>query len=803
MATINDMTWESVCEAIASVYGTDGQSISDALNNAGVATGDVEQAFKMLEGSSYEIWYNSDGTVRSYNYVGQPDAYFNSNASGVSQLIDSNTQVSTKTAVTVPLNTTTQVADPTKVSWKTGMAQTGNFVLKEVLPAIAAANVGITLGKTIDSALYNANPDFWDSHGWGSINPETWATITQDDDSLGAKVFNTVFKIDPQTNTSQAYLDQEAFAYLALVMQRLGVFNTGGIIIDDPDILANITNTAPPFIVHDDSLTITRTDISSGNTYTYVGETATGDNVKFSSFFCIVNARTMRVVLCSCSKTPYTYRYNGNVYNTDHSIIKNKDVYYAAMAVDLWANPTTQMWHPLENEFDNSGSANPSRIDYISYAILYGTASEAIEGIGTQSGATTPSLSNDDTVADVLAKLQAQYPDLFNNAVTQDVVQPDGSIKTYTYIPIGQVQPNPNPTEGYNPEDQPISANSTQADPEVDPETAPESQLAYLIGVLTDLANTNIENTGEGNTPPVVIPTGTASALFSVYNPSQSEINSFGGWLWSSNFVDQLLKMFNDPMQAIISLHKVFCTPSISGRDDIKVGYLNSGVEANVVDEQYVDVDCGTIQLTELFQNVFDYPPFTEVSLYLPFIGFVKLDVNDIMRGTMQVIYHIDVLTGSCLADVKVTRDMFGGVIYQYPGDCSVHYPLSSGSYMGVVTALVGAAGTIASGGSFAPIALHATSQVMHGRNSVERSGKLTGNAGAMGIKKPYLVVQRPQINTALEFEKFVGKPANFTTKIGSCTGFISCIEVHIENCNGTESELAELDGLLKDGIII
>ena len=227
--TVENMTWESVCQAIATLYGTDAQTIATTLTNNGVAVGDVEQAFKMLEGTVYEIWYNSDGSVRSYNYVGFPDAYIiRGNAAGVTQLINSNTQVSTKTAVTVPLNTSPSVADPTKVTFGAGMKQAGNFVLKEVLPAIAAANVGITLGKTIDSALYNANPDFWDSHGWGSINPETWGTITQDDDSLGAKVFNTIFKIDPQTNTSQAYLDQEAFAYLALMLQQAGFFATGG-----------------------------------------------------------------------------------------------------------------------------------------------------------------------------------------------------------------------------------------------------------------------------------------------------------------------------------------------------------------------------------------------------------------------------------------------------------------------------------------------------------------------------------------------------------------------------------------------
>ena len=768
---IENMTWESVCQAIASIYGTDAQTIATTLTNNGVAVGDVEQAFKMLEGTAYEIWYNSDGTVRSYNYIGQPDAYVSGNASGVTQLINSNSQAAAKTAVTIPLNTSPSVADPTKVSFGAGMKQAGNFVLKEILPAVAAANVGITLGKTIDSALYNANPDFWDSHGWGSINPETWASITQGDDSLGASLFNFVYGIDAQNNTSQAYIDQDAFAYLALVLQQLGVFNEG-----DTSIPENYTVNGKDV----GGIEVTPNLDSWGLSAVFSDGTLTPHENGWKltgSYIAIRNIGTA---------SSYSYTYDNKTatyaYSQGNSLVTNSK--------------------PIVNPMSDYTKSNDKGA--IAWAVLYGAEQHsAITGIGTQNGATTPSLSNDDTVAEVLAKLQVQYPDLFNNAVTQDVIQPDGSTKTYTYIPVGQVQPNPNPTEGYNPEDQPISANSTQADPEVDPETAPESQLAYLISVLTDLANPNIENTGEGNTPPVVIPTGSASALYTVYNPTESEIQSFGGWLWSANFVDQLLKMFNDPMQAIISLHKVFCSPSVSGRNDIKVGYLNSGVAANVVDNQYVTVDCGSVNLAEQYQSVFDYPPFTDVTIYLPFVGFVKLDTNDVMRGTINVIYHIDVLTGACLAEVKVIRDMFGGVIYQYSGDCSVHYPLSSGSYMGVVSALLGVAGTVASGGALAPMAIGMATGAMSGHANVKRSGSLSGNSGAMGIKKPYLVVQRPQVNTAAYFEQFEGKPSNYTVTIGECTGYIKCKEVHVINTPATESEVQELVSLLKEGVIL
>ena len=48
--------------------------------------------------------------------------------------------------------------------------------------------------------------------------------------------------------------------------------------------------------------------------------------------------------------------------------------------------------------------------------------------------------------------------------------------------------------------------------------------LAYVKDqavLLTGLVNPSIENTGEGNTPAVIIPTGSASALYTVYNPTE------------------------------------------------------------------------------------------------------------------------------------------------------------------------------------------------------------------------------------------------------------------------------------------
>ena len=329
--------------------------------------------------------------------------------------------------------------------------------------------------------------------------------------------------------------------------------------------------------------------------------------------------------------------------------------------------------------------------------------------------------------------------------------------------------------------------------------------IIKLIGNKLDTPNP--PDTGTGNTPPVILPTGSANALYKIYNPTQAELNNFGAWLWSSNFVDQLLKVFNNPMESIIGLHKVYASPIIGGRSNIKVGYLDSGVSSNFVSNQYTKIDCGTVNLQEYFGNVFDYAPYTSIELYLPCVGFVQLDVGNVMRSSINITYTVDVLTGACISEVNVKRDGYGGVLYSYSGNCASQYPLSSGSYMGIVSSVIGVAGsivgTVASGGSLAPLALGATSGLLNAKTHVQHSGSLSGNSGVMGGKIPYLIITRPQTNMAENYQHFQGIPSNTYTQLSACHGFVKVKNVNVQNIIAESEELEEIKTLLLDGVII
>lgn len=770
---------------------------------------------------------NANGTVRGITYKdftswgGYPSnvgGSLNSNTIGGSASVNksfnmnipSNTKVNTATK---ELEMVSEIG--TKVS--TGKKVIG--VLGTIGQAVLAVGTACTLGKIIDKTLYNLNPDFWNAHDMETLNPDTWASITNSG-SLGDNIFNVLMGVDPDTNETTAYVDENALAYMAWYLQNKNIFDVSEKNeLKSENVPSNyksiMDKVESPVSFQKTTFGQLASVDSSGNlTYTAqkyeraisVGMLSRKPSSSAKGFY-VLNGdkQTYKLGTKESSKLINITDINTNktspTFSKDNITIFTPTYYTSSPFKN--ANELTLNTYNV-NYIKDGVSFNENDAHNIMWLMLnYGILTESgIDGVGTQENAIVPDLSNANSVNDVLNILKNILPQIFNNAITNSVPQPDGSIKDYTYVPITL----PNTNNANNP--QPETGGQTQAKPQVNPDTSPDTLLDLITNLLGNKLDTpNPPNTGSGNTPPITIPTGSASALYKIYNPSQAELNSFGAWLWSSNFVDQLLKVFNNPMESIIGLHKVYASPVIGGTSNIKVGYLDSGVSSKFVSNQYTKIDCGTVNLQEYFGNVFDYAPYTTIELYLPCIGFVQLDVANVMRSSINITYTVDVLTGACLAEVNVKRDNSGGVLYSYSGNCASQYPLSSGSYMGIVSSVIGVAGsivgTVASGGSLAPLALGATSGLLNAKTRVQHSGSLSGNSGVMGGKIPYLIITRPQTNMAENFEHYQGLPSNVYSKLSSCSGFVKVKNVNVQNINAESAELDEIKTLLLDGVII
>lgn len=316
-------------------------------------------------------------------------------------------------------------------------------------------------------------------------------------------------------------------------------------------------------------------------------------------------------------------------------------------------------------------------------------------------------------------------------------------------------------------------------------------------------------------TPSATIPIPTldttrADRMYTVYNPTDANINSLGAFLWTSSIIEQIKKLWDDPMQAIISFHKIYGAPSVGASKEIVLGYIDSGVSAPVVTSQFCEIDCGSVTVPELLSNATSYSPFTSLHIYLPFIGIMELDTNECMNASLNVKYRIDVYTGTCIALIYATRnpDLTNPqILYTFSGNASQQLPLTSSSFGGAVSALLGLAGAgvaVASGGALgvAAGALGAAHSLTQEMVHINRSGGLSANAGILGPRTPYLILARQYGYDANGYAGFYGYPANKTVYIGNCNGFIKCKDV-IFRGSCTQAEVEEITTLLKSGVYV
>lgn len=415
--------------------------------------------------------------------------------------------------------------------------------------------------------------------------------------------------------------------------------------------------------------------------------------------------------------------------------------------------------------------------------------------------------------------LPASYPSKLPLETPNPNSNPDPS-KVSPYLPQPQPYPDglPSPKPNPNPDPNPVVIPTPNPQPQPTPSPDPDPSKDPVPKPTPSPTPEPVPPTPTP-TPvppiPVIPPIGEDAGLLHVYNPTSEQINAFGRWLWttfSGDLLDTLAKLFNNPMDAVIGLHELYCTPSTGSSTTIKAGFLDSGVTSRLVSSRYVEINCGAITVPEYWGNYLDYSPYTKVFCYLPFIGIVELNTDDIIGHGVQVLYKVDSYNGSCIAMIITAKTPDSeGTIYQFSGNCAVEVPITSGMKSAVQSALIGAA-TCAVGAMGAGMAGVAITDAaiaggmkrgLNSKNTVAHSGSFGSSYGAMGIKKPYIIVKRPMQKKIFGYNKHYGYPAHKMVTIGDCSGYLRAKEVEVKSSTATEEEKKRIEILLKEGVYV
>lgn len=389
-----------------------------------------------------------------------------------------------------------------------------------------------------------------------------------------------------------------------------------------------------------------------------------------------------------------------------------------------------------------------------------------------------------------------------------------GNVKPYEVLPVGGLwtkQPNNTYKVGYpDPED------DEDQDPVRDGDPVPINIIFrphFIIGLPPIPEPDPPKPVPWDNETPEDNPGG----LYNVFHlQSDASLSLLNSELWNENAIEQIKKSFtNNPLDAIISLHEVYYTPSgLSQRNKGRVvlGFYETDIYEEVIPHRYEKIKYQGIPVNKQFENIRDFQ--RDLVVYLPFIGYRQLDITDICGSvaysTIYIEYTIDNLTGDCVAVIYVNKD--GNIdrkpLYMFNGNCASQLPLTGADRSGLLSASLSAIGGVAStvltGGATAPSLIGSAVGVANNMGaSIQRSGNITGNHGAMSFKKPFLIINYPIPFDAENFAHYGGGSSNVTTTLKYCQGFTKMSECIIDSIPCTSQEKASIQSMLASGIII
>lgn len=301
-----------------------------------------------------------------------------------------------------------------------------------------------------------------------------------------------------------------------------------------------------------------------------------------------------------------------------------------------------------------------------------------------------------------------------------------------------------------------------------------------------------------------------------MYSPTSAQLRALGAFLWSDDFFDNFIKLIQDPIEAIIQVGIVPLDLSsfLDTSEHIYLGNVDSEVSAQPLTQQVIPLDMGSVYIRENWHNALDYEPMSVCDCYLPFIGNVPLKMNEVMDSKLTLRYYIDLLSGDCVAVLKIDKVSKNGiglhsVMYHYRGNMLMNIPITGKNYSsffsGLITSTVGAmAGSVAGGigGAIAGGISGATS-LMNTLPSMQKSGSFTGASGWIGCYTPYITINRPIQQLPYDYSKYVGYPLYKDYYLRELSGFTKVEKVIDNTVVATDTEKKMIEEALMKGVIL
>ena len=381
----------------------------------------------------------------------------------------------------------------------------------------------------------------------------------------------------------------------------------------------------------------------------------------------------------------------------------------------------------------------------------------------------------------------------------------------------------------------PIFSDEEKADGYLDG-TVPEEEAENYSYIANDFGDAkNVTGDLEDATQ---VGTNNSRGVFAVdYCMSRTGLASLGGDFFSDNYLEDMKKGLelygNNPMNAVLGCtyfpFDISSIYSISGVNYVAFGSYNHEVTGYGISKVLFNTglkDLGTTHIVPTFRNFLDYTA-TEIYAYLPYIGWVNLDVNKYMDTDLNIKYAVDLHSGECTAMLFSN----GRLMDCYDGQIGIKQPITSEDmsayFMAQIQGIKGATGAVtggaingaqvgAKGGAYgaaagaivggglgavnAGVTLYGLAKM---RPQLFSSGGYSGALGANLPQYPIIVFCIHDCEEPVNLLQTHGKPSNKSGRIQDFSGFLSVNSVNLNCGTATNDEKDEILSYLASGVII
>ena len=305
----------------------------------------------------------------------------------------------------------------------------------------------------------------------------------------------------------------------------------------------------------------------------------------------------------------------------------------------------------------------------------------------------------------------------------------------------------------------------------------------------------------------------------SMYEITHEQLNSFINYFWGngitadSNILELLQGLYGNISEAVLGVTFVPINLNIpKSQKGVKIGRLETSFLWDYITDNVVSKTIGSIDIKPQSKRktFFDYAPYTEIKLYLPYLGIVDLDTNSYMDTTLSVKLIVDVASGNASYALLSDGCLYDTFTFQL--GVSIPFTLSNGSqiqasYMqnAISCALTVATTPINPVNGVKTIGTELSALTDVTVPSYNNKGSISGASTLGNCQNCILYIKRPIYNRPSNYGRMVGFPVNKTFKLSTLKGYTVCENAKIASFDSkpTDTEYNEIISLLEKGVIL